>query len=40
MSLCSCLVTWSTECIAPSNVSVMREYCSSSVGPTVSVSML
>ena len=34
MSLCSCLVTWSTGCIAPSKVSVMRENCSSSVGPT------
>ncbi len=39
-SLCSCLVTWSIGCIAPSRVSVMREMWSSSVGPTVSVSML
>src|SRR3954470_16391948 len=40
MSLCSCLVTWSIGCSAPSTVSVTREMCSSSVGPTVSVSML
>ena len=40
MSLCSCLVTWSIGCSAPSTVSVMRERRSSSVGPTVSVSML
>ena len=39
-SLCSCLVTWSIGCSAPSTVSVTREICSSSVGPTVSVSML
>ena len=39
-SLCSCLVTWSIGCIAPSRVSVMRESVSSSVGPTASVSML
>ena len=39
-SLCSCLVTWSIGCIAPSSVSVMREIASSSVGPTASVSML
>src|SRR3954462_317330 len=39
-SLCSCLVTWSIGCSAPSRVSVTREMSSSSVGPTVSVSML
>src|SRR5688572_1319857 len=39
-SLCSCLVTWSIGCIAPSSVSVMRDSDSSSVGPTASVSML
>src|SRR4051794_27602174 len=39
-SLCSCLVTWSIGCSAPSRVSVIREIDSSSVGPTVSVSML
>src|SRR3954467_90925 len=39
-SLCSCLVTWSIGCSAPSSVSVMREMSSSSVGPTDSVSML
>ena len=39
-SLCSCLVTWSIGCIAPSSVSVMRDSVSSSVGPTASVSML
>jgi hypothetical protein len=40
ISLCSCLVTWSIGCSAPSTVSVTREMCSSSVGPTVNVSML
>ena len=39
-SLCSCFVTWSIGCTAPSSVSVMREIVSSSVGPTASVSML
>ena len=39
-SLCSCLVTWSIGCIAPSSVSVMRDSVGSSVGPTASVSML
>ena len=39
-SLCSCLVTWSIGCEAPSSVIVMRETDSSSVGPTASVSML
>ena len=39
-SLCSCLVTWSIGCTAPSTVSVKREMSGSSVGPTVSVSML
>src|SRR3954449_4694945 len=40
ISLCSCLVTWSIGCSAPSTVSVTRDTFSSSVGPTVSVSML
>src|ERR1700689_2598860 len=40
ISLCNCLVTWSIGCSAPSTVSVTREMRSSSVGPTVSVSML
>src|SRR6202035_635524 len=40
MSLCSCLVTWSIGCSAPSTVRVTRDICSSSVGPTVRVSML
>ena len=39
-SLCSCLVTWSIGCTAPSSVSVIREVSGSSVGPTASVSML
>ena len=39
-SLCSCLVTWSIGCSAPSTVRVIRDRWSSSVGPTVRVSML
>ena len=39
-SLCSCFVTWSIGCSAPSTVSVTRDSVGSSVGPTASVSML